>query len=288
MKAEIKNLTNEEYHASEGISASGIKLLLKCPKKYHWQYILGNREGGSTDALKFGSGLHTLLLEPEKFEEEYIVLEEIPRKNSNAYKELIEKNSGKTILKQDEYNQMLGMSEAFKAYDNSELILSGDCMIEQSIFWKDEETGILLKSRPDFYNKKAGIIFDLKTALDASRSGFSRAKFSYEYHIQAYMQWEAIRLLTDKEPGAICHLVIEKNEPYLVACYQITNVELEMGKFQLQKALKYYSDCNRVGKWRGYTTHDTWITAKGSEVIEELPLPGWAENKFNNEGIINE
>jgi hypothetical protein len=82
--------------------------------------------------------------------------------------------------------------------------------------------------------------------------------------------------------------VIEKNEPYLVACYQITNVELEMGKFQLQKALKYYADCNRVGKWRGYTTHDTWITAKGSEVIEELPLPGWAENKFNNEGIINE
>jgi len=288
MNAEIRQLTNDEYHASEGISASGIKLLLKCPKKYHWQYILGNKNEGSTEALKFGSGLHTLLLEPDKFVDEYVVLNEMPRKNSNAYKELMEINKGKTILRQDEYNQMLGMSEAFKAYDNSELILSGDCMIEQSIFWKDEETGILLKSRPDFYNKRFGIIFDLKTALDGSRPGFSRAKFSYEYHIQAYMQWEAIRLLTGKEPGSICHIVIEKTPPYVTSGYEITDVELEMGKFQLQKALKYYVDCSQLGKWRGYTTHQAWMSKNGVEAIEVLPLPGYAESKFNNEGIINE
>ena len=287
MKAEIRQLTNEEYHASEGISASGIKLLLKCPKKYHWQYILGNREGGSTEALKFGSGLHTLLLEPKKFEEEYIVLDEMPRKNSNAYKELIEKNSGKTILKRDEYNQMLGMSQAFTESDNSHLILSDDCMIEQSIFWKDEETGILLKSRPDFVNHEAKIIFDLKTTNDASFDGFRKSKLSYEYDIQAYTQQLAVYCLTG-EMYLVCHIAIEKEAPYIVKGWEVTEPEFTMGEFKLRKALQYYNDCMRLNKWRGYTSHALWLAAEGKEKIEKNPLPAWYENKFNEEGIRNE
>ncbi len=284
MKAEIRKLTNEEYHACEGLSASAIKVLLKCPKIFHHQYIMGNR-GEETKAMRIGTALHTLILEPHLFGPTHAILDVMPKKGSKNYDLTMSLHADKNWIHKDDYAELISMSATLKLHDYFDLIFSKEGKAEQSIFWEQE--GVLLKSRPDFVNYKAGIIFDLKTAADASRDEFSRAKFKYGTYIQSYMQQAAVEELTGKK-FPVVHVVVEKNAPYPVACYQVTEAELSMGKFQLEKALQYYSDCKTMGRWRGYTTHAEWMAAGGKEQIQELPLPFWAENKFNNEGLINE
>ena len=67
------DLPIDQYHADPAISSSGIKLLLKNPQKY-WDKSAMNpeKESADTDALRVGKAMHCLLLEPEKFEDEFI------------------------------------------------------------------------------------------------------------------------------------------------------------------------------------------------------------------------
>lgn len=61
-------MTNAEYHARPELSASQCKVLLENPHKYYLG--LGTEE---TEAMRFGSLVHKLILEPEDFDREYAV-----------------------------------------------------------------------------------------------------------------------------------------------------------------------------------------------------------------------
>ena len=64
----IKNLTNTEYRAMEGLSASDIKELLTNPYKFK-QGI----KRPTSIAQNIGSAIHSLILEPENFERVFII-----------------------------------------------------------------------------------------------------------------------------------------------------------------------------------------------------------------------
>ena len=57
-------LTNEDYHAVDSISASGIKTAWKDPKLYA---VKGDFKRLDSPALTMGTAVHEALLEPEKF-----------------------------------------------------------------------------------------------------------------------------------------------------------------------------------------------------------------------------
>lgn len=70
MKVYFNNeLTNEQYHAdTEHINGSGLwNIYDRCPAA--WRYK--DEEGEQSKALIFGTGSHTALLEPERFDAEY-------------------------------------------------------------------------------------------------------------------------------------------------------------------------------------------------------------------------
>ncbi|WP_010597300.1 PD-(D/E)XK nuclease-like domain-containing protein [Rickettsiella massiliensis] len=52
------------------------------------------------------------------------------------------------------------------------LKLIADAQIEQSLYWKDPNTGILCKCRPDIL--RSSLVADLKTAQDGSAWSFSK------------------------------------------------------------------------------------------------------------------
>ena len=81
MKVYFNNeLSNEDYHAdTEHINGSGLwNILDRCPAA--WRYK--DEEDEQSKALIFGTGSHTALLEPERFEAEYArmpVVEDFPK-----------------------------------------------------------------------------------------------------------------------------------------------------------------------------------------------------------------
>jgi len=67
------NILEEQYHADEAVSSHGLKALSRSPLHY-WAYYKNPERPPQkeTPALKIGSAIHKAILEPDKFEKEYV------------------------------------------------------------------------------------------------------------------------------------------------------------------------------------------------------------------------
>lgn len=88
------DITNEDYHSSGKLSASKLKLILENAREYQATYITKEIEQSKTDALLIGSLHHTLVLEPHKFNDEYIVLNMPSRPVKQDYIDAVEMLGG--------------------------------------------------------------------------------------------------------------------------------------------------------------------------------------------------
>ncbi|CNE71558.1 PD-(D/E)XK nuclease-like domain-containing protein [Yersinia kristensenii] len=68
-----EGISNDVYHASNGISSSQIKDARVSLMYFHGRHITGAIKRESTEALTFGSLCHTMVLEPEKLDEEFSI-----------------------------------------------------------------------------------------------------------------------------------------------------------------------------------------------------------------------
>ena len=69
------DVTNEDYHASPFLSSSRIKIVMENAREFQVEYITKEKPKKDTDALLIGSMYHTLVLEPDTFNRDYLVLE---------------------------------------------------------------------------------------------------------------------------------------------------------------------------------------------------------------------
>ncbi|BDH45719.1 hypothetical protein TUM12370_17630 [Salmonella enterica subsp. enterica serovar Choleraesuis] len=73
-----EGIPNEVYHAANGISSTQVKDARVSLMYFHGRHIARTIKRDSSDALTFGSLVHTLALEPETFDSEYAVFPGIP------------------------------------------------------------------------------------------------------------------------------------------------------------------------------------------------------------------
>ncbi len=243
------DLDIEEYHRSSGgISNSGIKLILDCPKRYYHEYLSGKPKREKSADFILGDAIEMKIFEPEKFDSLYIPLPETFKiKSGKAFEEFERTNTGKHILSRSDYEKVMKTAEAvcdnwfFKAVRN-------DGKIQQSYFWKDDN-GVLLKSRPDWISDD--FIIDLKSTKDVSPKGFQWAIRDYGYDMQAYMQLEGTRVLTGKTRKHVL-LVVEKTEPYIVQAYTLKEEHLTRGEENCKNGAFIYQQCLENNYWPGY------------------------------------
>jgi exodeoxyribonuclease VIII len=142
--------------------------------------------------------------------------------------------------------------------------------IEYSVAWEDEEHGVLLRSRPDFFS--GDIIIDLKTTKDSSPASFSRAIAEYSYHRQAALACDGLTKMTGKLFNNVILFVVDKTPPYFTRCYVLPQSAINQGRYEYKEAARIYAECIRTQEWPGYP-----------EIIEDLDIPAWAYRTFNNE-----
>ncbi|MDY4380382.1 PD-(D/E)XK nuclease-like domain-containing protein [Pectobacterium brasiliense] len=73
-----ESVSNNDYHAANGVSSTQVKDARISLMYYHGRHITKTIRRDSSDALTSGSLVHTLALEPEKLEEEYAVFPGVP------------------------------------------------------------------------------------------------------------------------------------------------------------------------------------------------------------------
>jgi hypothetical protein len=262
------DITNDEYHASFGISSTGLKAFGKSPAHYKAYTEKAFKE---TPALRIGKIIHEAILEPEKFNS---VVWDGPVKRGKAWEQFQNDNHGRHILTVTERDMLDGMTMAVMAHSRASRLVASAGWAEVSAWWVDPVSGELCKCRPDKW-RKDGVLVDLKTCEDASPEGFAKSVYNYGYHLQAAFYLDgaarAIRQSgrTDLEiPSEFFFVAVEKEPPYAVGVYNLDYEAMEIGRDRYSALLLEYSRCRVRDEWPAY-----------KEELVTLGLPAWAIKK---------
>lgn len=249
----VHDIPSEKYHSLPHVSRSQLLKLRKTPLHYWYEYESGlAKTEESKEHFVFGSAFHTAILEPHLFHKEYVVSPKFDRRTKQGKIDAefwnIE-HQGKQSLDQEQYDKIIAMNKVVQASDQAMTIIN-NAKIEQSFFWKDEETAVGVKARPDIWQPT--VIGDLKSSMDASQYTFEKSIYTYGYHIQAAMIREAHQILFEKDIEDFVYIVIEKEPPYAMAIYILDESALIKGADDYKKLLFRLAECRYNKLWPGY------------------------------------
>ena len=276
------HLSNKDYHAmKDKVSNSMLSDMAKSPA-YCFYNMCNTPDSKTQEAFDFGSLVHCLILEEEKLNDEFFIYQKPDRrtKQGKAFvKEKLEpaQEQGLICINDRTYNKAIALRARVWGHKQANALINNSGYTEVSFFGYDDETGQELKWRCDkiFTDKKGrGWIVDLKTSSNASPEGFAKSCANFNYHMQAaYYLDNCNRFpgLENKFKGFI-FIVVEKEAPFNVACYQLDLDSIELGRQKYQDNLQLFAQCSEAGFWPSYN----YDFAKSDYQIEEISLPRWA------------
>lgn len=281
-------LSMAEYHGDccEGpsISSSGLRTIWSQSPAHYWYdspYNPNRPEPKERPHFSIGKAAHHLLYLGRKgFDEEFVVRpsewKDWRTKAAQEWKaEQIK--AGKTIITDGELEAITGMARSLAAHP---LVKGGegrlgilDGAVERSLIFKDEKTGVWLKSRPDNIPGHSGLFADLKTADSVSDESLERSLASYGYHMQAALVGMASEALLGRPMEEFAFVWVEKAPPHCVRVTVLTGADIERGRMQLRRAIDQFAECVATGEWPGPggTRRDA----------EYLTLPSWAAKRID-------
>lgn len=250
----IKEMHIDEYHNGEGLSNSGVKLLLDCPARYYAEYLDPNAPPEtSKEHFSIGKMVHTLVLEPHKMKDLFYHIPKIDRRTTEGKKEYayhLQMSNGKEVVDIEQIKQAESMaSSIFKNTPWLDSVLK-DASIEESLFWYNEEIGVQFKSRPDIYT--GDLYIDLKTTKSARASDFQRSIVNYGYYTQAAMAKDALEKLHGIKYNYFVYLIVEDTYPYLTASYTLDDEYIKKGQEDYLRAGELYKQCKDSNEWPDY------------------------------------
>lgn len=218
--AKIIDIDDPGYFRLKSIDQSQLKQFLKNPAD--WAYHRLNDDHKPTDAMKFGTAFHAYLLgtsdvvslpEGESF-----------RSKDNQKRRDEQLEAGNIIVSYNDMQLLKRMKEGIEQTslmpeypDYMEIIEQGTK--EQCIEWKDRQTGLMLKAKPDLIPVGTDYLVDLKTAQKADAESFAKEVINYGYHIQTVFYRAAVAACKpeafdrgSKAPSTMQFWVFEKTD----------------------------------------------------------------------------
>lgn len=261
----VIGMPNEDYHAYEGISKSGLDLINKSPLHY-----LAGVKGKDKRHLEIGTALHTAVLEPKRFKDEYMILKGVKVRTASEYKEAVKAKGSGLVLTEKEGNNIVSSQEAIYANPDLRQQLEACDLFEISAFV--EIGGVLCRCRYDALNSTDLISIDLKTTKCSEREDFAKSVANYRYHVQAAFYSDIFRRITGTSLKAFRFLAVENEPPHCPMMYTLDEEALIIGCDALAKNLLSYQQAESKSNWTGY-----------EQTNEALALPNWAIAQYENE-----
>ena len=269
----------EKYIQQKALDFSSLKEMARSPM----QYLFRLEHPKGSDALTLGTAAHTAILEPDKFMKSYALWDErtesgsVRPRRGKDWEAFCAANSGKNIVRIDEFNLAMAMRDAVRSnLDAMRYLRSGEA--EVSFTWHDAETEYLCKGRVDWLVKLGDldVLAGIKTAKDCRPIGFGNQAARFGYHLQWAMYHDAWHVLTERQPKMV-EIVVESAAPHDVAVYIIPAEIIEQGRDEYRKLMVRLRECESSGKWPGAT--------EGEQL---LSLPSWvyhAEDDLSDLGL---
>ena len=216
----VDAMPQEQYHAISALSAGGMQWLDKSPWHF-WcaQLDPQKQEKAKSPQMLAGTLAHCALLEPEAFDERYAVGPDV-NKNSAQWKRFIEENGDVRVIDLTQRMTARHQAQAIKLLPEARRLLSVG-QGEVSVFWRDRDTQVLCKARPDWVHPVNGegvILFDLKTDAGRIGPGFRKAVRNWRYDRQAAWYMRGYEAATKEKVLAFVFGVIEHDWPMPARC----------------------------------------------------------------------
>lgn len=228
-----------------------------------------------SEAQAQGHACHVALLEPDRFEMEFVAAPKIDKRYKEGKLEWAAfqaANASKTVVTADEFALALKMRDAVWSHPTAAEILRSAGPTEASLLWQSEGTDC--KARLDKLGAIAGwpVIADLKTTKDAGQRAFSRDIYYYHYAQQGAYYLDGAQAIAAHDRKFV-FIAVEKEAPFAVAVYELEQDAIDQGRIEYEKHLAQYARCLETGVWGGY-----------GDGMGYVSLPSWAFKFHGEEG----
>lgn len=183
------DLPEEDYHNDPALSHGGLAKLLSHPYDYFESSPLNpKRVNKTTKGMEFGTLSHMLLLQPERFANEY-------RSPFGAYEE------GKIILNHKLWDQL---QESMLLLETAREKYFTKGMPEVTIVWLDRETGLKMRIRIDWLRVFGGIDYKRCQSIQKAELGYYIADYTCDIQARLYSDGiKEIKRLLNHFPDAV-------------------------------------------------------------------------------------
>jgi hypothetical protein len=272
----VYDIPAEAYHADPvpqgSLSSSGARRLLppSCPAKFQYERQHGRppkREfefGHAAHRIALGVGHELALIDAADYRTK------AAKEDRDAARE-----AGRIPLLAHEHDVVQDMASALLQHPLAPLLFQpGTGHAEQSLFARDEATGVMLRARLDWLPAMAAdtgrlIIPDYKSCVSASPEKVERSIADYGYHLQGAWYEDLVRALGLARDVAFVLVFQEKTAPYLVHVVQPDALAMRIARHRNREAIDLYAECAKANRWPGY-----------SDDVTRIPLPAWEERKY--------
>lgn len=267
----IEKMSNEDYHARPEFSSSQLKDMLRSAAHFYVSNISKEAKKEASAAMNFGTLVHTMFLEPDQFENEFVIAPKFNRRTNAGKEEAAaweQANQGKMLVNADDIDSATRMAENLRTLSIYQDMKKYSGMPEASLFFTDPVYTLQLRVRPDWHIAPCdawpnGLIIDLKTTEDARPVAFAKTCGNFAYDLSASMYREGFQQVykTEEKPAFI-FLVAERNTPFNVKQYIASDLFLAVGDSRYNRAKEKLAESFLLDEWNGY-----------SKDLEDIDLP---------------
>lgn len=281
------------YRKAPGISASQVKVFGNQSPAHYRHHFLGEPViRAESPAMLLGSMVHCLVLEPHEFDRRYLAQPEpgesdlvtvpqmkqwLKERNLNQAgnkADLVErimshdqdapvwsvleekrKQSSRKTVKPELIEQAHYMADSVLNTPEARQLL-GRGEAEVSVWGRHEETGLLLKCRPDWLRE--GICIDLKTCACSGPHQFTRDFLKFGYELQQ-AHYTATLNSAGIEIRAFAFIAVENEAPFVTQVYLLENKGIESAFERWNGIMKRIAECQATDHWPGYAIGETQI-----------------------------
>lgn len=258
------------YHsdccAGHSVSGSGLVLIERKTLAHYWHasYLNPKREPIDSTALKFGRAAHAFILGEPEFNKEFVLspYDDFRTKEARTWRE----QQSRTIVTAAQMDMIRAMGKTVLQTDLVKTAFT-DGKAEQSLIWKDRETGLWLKSRPDWLPNTLRFVPNFKTTKNGNPRDWRMDAFKLGYHQGAALCLEGLKEVIGWGDATYYFVVQEKEPPYVVTPILMRDTDIEWGGLLNRSALRRLARAIDAGKWPGY-----------SDEVVEVDMPGHIES----------
>jgi exodeoxyribonuclease VIII len=278
-KNEWRTIPEKDYHSDLTAVARGDILAFRKSGKA----FLARRgkeadeEGETPQPLRIGRAAHILALEPHRFKDTFVVMPEFTGmtkdgKLSAQSKEARDKKAtwladrppGTDFVTEEELNHLRGMCEALLQHPQARSMFENG-ILENVGYYRDPETGLKCRIKPDCISERLNGLFDFKTARDVSYKRFSNSVWDNRYDIQLVKYAFGAAQILGRKPDVLGWVAVEKTPPYEVAVWIADEAMIELAERHYRKAMNGIAEAVRTNTF----------TFRQKEA-QNLGLPQWA------------